>query len=153
APLLYPVFEGGNGSHLYLSCKASVPVSVLVSFRGVAPALPVWKYRQWYHTGIPIRNRFLVTWDHAASHRCCIRTRKRVQRRNLMNPRTLILAMLALILLSACVAPISATPPAAPASEYEDNEHDHATGSADQLGEVAFPVSCTPEAQAEFNQG
>lgn len=70
-----------------------------------------------------------------------------------MNPRTLILAMLALILLSACVAPISATPPAAPASEYEDNEHDHATGSADQLGEVAFPVSCTPEAQAEFNQG
>jgi hypothetical protein len=31
--------------------------------------------------------------------------------------------------------------------------HVHTTEMPEQLGEVDFPVSCTPEAQAEFNQG
>jgi hypothetical protein len=61
-----------------------------------------------------------------------------------MKVRQLLLIVIVLALLSACIAPIQAPP----------GEHtDHGMGAPERLGAVEFPVSCTPEAQAEFNHG
>jgi tetratricopeptide (TPR) repeat protein len=55
-------------------------------------------------------------------------------------------------LMSACVVPQPANSPvAAGQTVSEQHEHDH--GMPEELGEVSFSVSCTPEAQAEFNRG
>ncbi|HXF62122.1 MAG TPA: hypothetical protein VNK95_10920 [Caldilineaceae bacterium] len=43
----------------------------------------------------------------------------------------------------------AAQPSTQPAAEAE--AHDHGMGSMDELGAVDFSISCTPEAQAEFN--
>jgi tetratricopeptide (TPR) repeat protein len=52
-------------------------------------------------------------------------------------------------LLSACIAP----PPAAPSVQTasEQSEHAHEMGMPAELGTVDFPVSCTSEAQTEYN--
>lgn len=55
--------------------------------------------------------------------------------------------LLFVVLLAACM-PIQS--PAAPAAAPAD-DHDH--GAMDELGSVDFPVSCSAEAQAEFNHG
>jgi hypothetical protein len=56
--------------------------------------------------------------------------------------------LLFVVLLAACmpIQPQAVAPAAAP-----PNDHDH--GTMDELGTVNFPISCTPEAQAEFNHG
>lgn len=61
-----------------------------------------------------------------------------------------ILLVVIMALLSACIAPPSAAPNA-PGADQTESEHEHA--HLPGLGEVHFPVSCTPEAQAEFNHG
>jgi tetratricopeptide (TPR) repeat protein len=59
-----------------------------------------------------------------------------------MKPGQLLLLITVMVLLSACIAPVQAPP------------SDHANHvMPEQLGAVDFPVSCTPEAQAEFNHG
>jgi tetratricopeptide (TPR) repeat protein len=78
----------------------------------------------------------------------------------MMKQQQIVLVMMMIVLLSACIAP----PPGAPgapvtdqvlsqqaASEQSESEHEHALPQ--ELGEVNFPVSCTPEAQAEFDHG
>jgi tetratricopeptide (TPR) repeat protein len=56
-------------------------------------------------------------------------------------------------LLSACIAPIQA-PSGVDVDHGDHADHAHpAMGELEQLGEVDFPVSCTLEAQAEFNRG
>jgi tetratricopeptide (TPR) repeat protein len=67
-----------------------------------------------------------------------------------------IVLLVMLVLLSACIAPPLAVSDgqavSLPAtSEPSESEHEHALPQ--ELGEVHFPVSCTPEAQAEFNHG
>ena len=67
-----------------------------------------------------------------------------------------IVLVLMLALVSACIAPQPATPgeqavSQQAAGEQAESEHEHALPQA--LGEVDFAVSCTPEAQAEFNHG
>jgi hypothetical protein len=67
-----------------------------------------------------------------------------------------IVLVLMLALVSACIAPQPATPGEQAASqqaagEQVESEHEHALPQV--LGEVDFAVSCTPEAQAEFNHG
>jgi hypothetical protein len=64
-------------------------------------------------------------------------------------------------LLSACIA----TPPVAPSAVAPSativseepaqavDDHDHAVGMPEELGDVEFPISCKSEAQAEFNHG
>lgn len=71
-----------------------------------------------------------------------------------MKSSRLVLIVLVMALLNACIAPV----PAAPGGEasvlvadQDAHEHAHAMGMPEELGEVNFPVSCTPEAQAEFN--
>ncbi|MCC6457161.1 MAG: DUF3455 domain-containing protein [Caldilineaceae bacterium] len=73
----------------------------------------------------------------------------------------LALVVVMMALLSACVAPQPAasgtqtmSPQAAsvqPVSEHDEHDHDHAMPQ--ELGEVDFPISCSFEAQAEFNRG
>jgi tetratricopeptide (TPR) repeat protein len=58
-----------------------------------------------------------------------------------MKSGKLVLIVMAMALLSACIAPIQAPP------------SEHAMGIPEQLGTVTFPVSCTPAAQVEFNHG
>jgi hypothetical protein len=67
----------------------------------------------------------------------------------MMKPLQIVLIVL-MILLSACIAPLPA-PPAVSGADQTESEHEHALPQG--LGEVNFPVSCTPEAQAEFNHG
>jgi hypothetical protein len=68
-----------------------------------------------------------------------------------MRRQTLLVVVLITLLLSACIAPVQA--PAEPAAAApETAEHEHAMGT-EELGTVDFAVSCTPEAQAEFNHG
>ena len=64
----------------------------------------------------------------------------------------LMFTVMLMALLSACVAvqPV-ASEPAATGQEME--EHDHESGTPGELGSVEFPVSCTAEAQTEFNHG
>lgn len=62
-----------------------------------------------------------------------------------MRLRHLFLVALSLLLLSACIV----APPQA-ASE-QPGEHEHAMDGLEGLGTVEFSISCTPEAQAEFN--
>jgi tetratricopeptide (TPR) repeat protein len=66
-----------------------------------------------------------------------------------MIPMTIIVMI---ALLSACVAvqPVTSEPAA---SVQETGEHDHEMDITQELGTVNFPISCTPEAQAEFNHG
>ncbi len=59
------------------------------------------------------------------------------------------LISLSLLLLAACM-PIQ-SPAAQPAAPAAAEAHDH--GTLGEVGTVDFPVSCTPEAQAEFNHG
>ncbi len=79
-----------------------------------------------------------------------------------MQRQYLILVVILVALLSACVAPQPVAPgsqtvsPEAAAqvvSADDEHAHDHAHGTPQELGEVNFPVSCTAEAQAEFNRG
>ena len=72
-----------------------------------------------------------------------------------MKPQQLILVVMT-VLLSACIAPVSAIPSDQAASqqiasEQTNHAHDPGTGLPEELGEVEFEVSCTSEAQAEFN--
>lgn len=66
--------------------------------------------------------------------------------------KVFIIVML-MALLSACIAPPAAAPGAQTASEETTAEHDHEMEMPHVLGTVDFPISCTPEAQAEFNHG
>ena len=73
-----------------------------------------------------------------------------------MKLQSMILIGVMMILLSACVVPQSAQPAEQSVGEETmDDVHAqaHTTDVPEQLGEVNFPVSCTPEAQADFNQG
>ena len=66
-----------------------------------------------------------------------------------------VLIVILAALLSACVAPQPAVLVSQPAAvEQAVGEHDeHAHAMPQELGEVNFPISCTEEAQAEFNRG
>lgn len=72
-----------------------------------------------------------------------------------MKLKTEIFIVVVMLLLSACVAP----PPQAPAAQIQAEEAaaEHApegvAGLPEQMGEANLPISCTPEAQAEFNHG
>ncbi len=58
------------------------------------------------------------------------------------------------VLFSACIAPVPAAPVVSTTGDQAvvaHGEHEHMTDSSAELGEVDFPVSCTPEAQAKFN--
>ena len=74
-----------------------------------------------------------------------------------MKLKTEILIVVVMLLLSACVAP----PPQAPAAQIQakevavEPEHDPEgeAGLPEQMGEANLPISCMPEAQAEFNNG
>jgi hypothetical protein len=76
-----------------------------------------------------------------------------------MQRQYLVLLVMVMTLLSACIAPQPVTPgngamsPQAASSQAvsEQDEHEHAMPQ--ELGEVYFLVSCTAEAQAEFNNG
>jgi tetratricopeptide (TPR) repeat protein len=72
-----------------------------------------------------------------------------------MNRQYMILVVIMIALVSACTAlpPATLNEQAARAPVMDEHEHDHAMGLPEQLGEVHFAVSCTPEAQAEFNHG
>ena len=68
------------------------------------------------------------------------------------------LLLIVVVLLGACIAPIPEAPSAATVSQQVDDDHahvhdDHGTELPEEMGEVNFAVSCTPEAQAEFNHG
>jgi tetratricopeptide (TPR) repeat protein len=70
----------------------------------------------------------------------------------------LFMVVLLAALLSACIAPSPAAPATQgeqPASEASADGHDHEHGMdmPQELGTVDFPISCTAEAQAEFNHG
>ena len=67
-----------------------------------------------------------------------------------MRGRNVFVVVLMIALLTACVAvqPVTNEPAA---SGQETGEHEHVMGSPEELGTVDFPVSCTAEAQAEFN--
>jgi tetratricopeptide (TPR) repeat protein len=67
-----------------------------------------------------------------------------------------IVLVVMMALVSACIAPLPTAPDAGAvsqpvASEHSEGEHEHTLPQ--ELGEVHFAVSCTPEAQAEFNHG
>ena len=74
-----------------------------------------------------------------------------------MKLKTEILIVVVMLLMSACVAP----PPQAPAAQIQADEaaaeHEHDSegeaGLPEQMGEANLPISCTPEAQAEFDHG
>jgi hypothetical protein len=71
----------------------------------------------------------------------------------MMNRYQIVLVVMLMALLSACVAPLPAAPGAQTTGAQpvsEEATHDHAMGMPQELGEVNFPVSCTPEAQEEF---
>jgi tetratricopeptide (TPR) repeat protein len=72
-----------------------------------------------------------------------------------MNRQYMILVVIMIALVSACTAlpPATLNEQAPRAPVMDEHEHDHAMGLPEQLGEVHFAVSCTPEAQAEFNHG
>jgi tetratricopeptide (TPR) repeat protein len=78
----------------------------------------------------------------------------------------LAIGLLMLVLLSACVAPQpilngeqgelvqpAGAQAVSAADEHEHDHGDHDHGTPQELGKVDFPVSCTDEAQAEFNRG
>jgi tetratricopeptide (TPR) repeat protein len=69
-----------------------------------------------------------------------------------MRRERLLIVLTLIALLSACVAvqPVPSEPVAA-GQDMED--HVHGTGTPGELGTVEFPVSCTAEAQTEFNHG
>ncbi|MGI9180655.1 MAG: hypothetical protein ACR2H9_09170 [Longimicrobiaceae bacterium] len=59
---------------------------------------------------------------------------------------------LLLVLLAAC-APAAPPPAAAPPAQAHDHAaHDHTGAAPEQLGSVAFPVSCSAEAQQRFGR-
>jgi tetratricopeptide (TPR) repeat protein len=62
-----------------------------------------------------------------------------------MRGLNVLVVVLLAVVLSACM-PVQPVPSGAAASE-----HDHVMGTSEELGTVEFSVSCTPEAQAEFN--
>ncbi|NJN81776.1 MAG: hypothetical protein HC802_05460 [Caldilineaceae bacterium] len=70
--------------------------------------------------------------------------------------KSLLGTVLVMALLSACIAPM---PPqasdsdthASSANAESEHEHTHEAGQLEELGEVTFPVSCTPKAQVEFS--
>jgi tetratricopeptide (TPR) repeat protein len=66
-----------------------------------------------------------------------------------MRRLNMVVVVLMMVLLSACVAiqPVTSEPSAS------GEDHDHAMGAPNQLGTVDFPISCTAEAQTEFNHG
>jgi tetratricopeptide (TPR) repeat protein len=64
----------------------------------------------------------------------------------------LFVLMLLLAALSAC-APIQPVAESAVDAVHDSGDHDHSLADPAQLGDVDFPVSCTPEAQAAFDQG
>jgi hypothetical protein len=72
-----------------------------------------------------------------------------------MKRQNVFVIVMMIALLAACIAPPPApsaqTTGAQPVSEHAD--HDQAMGMPEELGEVDFQVSCTPEAQTEFNHG
>ncbi len=85
-----------------------------------------------------------------------------------MQRQYLVLVLMVMTLLSACVAPqpVASSSQAAGQqsanvqtvihqSTSEHGDHDHATAHEldAELGEVNFPISCSAQAQAEFNQG
>lgn len=73
-----------------------------------------------------------------------------------MKYHSMLLVMMVMALLSACIAPVQPSPNAATTNDQameEHDDHEHTPDSTVQLGEVDFPVSCTPEAQAAFSQG
>jgi hypothetical protein len=73
-----------------------------------------------------------------------------------MKLHSMMLVVMLMALLSACIAPVTVAPAAEAtgAQVVQDHgDHEHTMDSAAQSGEVDFPVSCTPEAQAAFNQG
>ncbi len=72
-----------------------------------------------------------------------------------MKSYSMLLVMTITVLLSACIATVPAAPGAATTSDQavqEQGDHDHTSDMSAELGDVDFPVSCTSEAQAEFNQ-
>jgi tetratricopeptide (TPR) repeat protein len=74
----------------------------------------------------------------------------------MMARQQIVFVVMLMALLGACVAPIPAAPSAQTTGAQpvsEETEHEHAMGMPEELGEVDFAVSCTPEAQAEFNHG
>ena len=67
-----------------------------------------------------------------------------------MRRQNVFVIVMMLALLTACIAP-----PMAPSAQTgsEQGEHDHVMDTAEVVGTVDFPISCTPEAQTEFNHG
>jgi tetratricopeptide (TPR) repeat protein len=77
-----------------------------------------------------------------------------------MQRQVVVLVVLVMTLLSACVAALPVTPgnmgmdpQAAGVQVAAEEEHVHTHGMPQELGKVNFPISCTSEAQAEFNHG
>ena len=89
-----------------------------------------------------------------------------------MRRQHLFVSLLLVLLLTACIAPVQVAPgvesPSAETTGAEDaaaasateqpvsegsEAHDHGMGMPEELGTVNFTVSCTPEAQEEFNHG
>jgi tetratricopeptide (TPR) repeat protein len=72
-----------------------------------------------------------------------------------MKTRPILLVLTLMALLSACIAPVQPATNAATGDQavQEHDDHQSMTDPSAQLGEVDFPVSCTPEAQAEFGRG
>ena len=80
-----------------------------------------------------------------------------------MKLHSMLLVAIVITLLTAC-APVQPVPQAQPGNDEtvtatddhehtEDHESEHTAALADELGKVNFSISCTPEAQAEFNHG
>src|SRR5690606_23071807 len=69
-----------------------------------------------------------------------------------MKQGKVLMVALMITLLTACVAvqPVTNEPAA---SGQQTDEHEHTMDSSAELGTVDFPISCTAEAQAEFNHG
>jgi tetratricopeptide (TPR) repeat protein len=73
-------------------------------------------------------------------------------RRWLMKRQNMFVIVMMMALLSACIAPPASSVQTTSAQAVsEESAHDHVMDPAGEIGTVNFPVSCTPEAQAEFN--
>jgi tetratricopeptide (TPR) repeat protein len=72
-----------------------------------------------------------------------------------MKLQLMMVVVMLMALLGGCIAPVQPTSgaPASNAQAMDDSDHEHTPGDPAQLGEVNFPVSCTPEAQDAFGQG
>ena len=72
-----------------------------------------------------------------------------------MKVHWLLLAVMLVGVFSGCIAPVQPVPSAETGERVirDHSDHGHPAGSPEQLGDVNFATSCTPEAQAAFDQG